>query len=198
MAKQNTHPKVDEQFARKGPWEKELSLLRKIALDSPLTEEFKWYQPCYTYEGNNVLILGGFKDFCTMSFFKGALLKDPEGILEKAGENTRSARIVRITDAKQVSKLAPVLKKYILEAVALEKSGTKFDFESTRTTEIPKEVAELFRKDKALGAAFKALTPGRPRGYLIFFQAARQTATRVARVEKYREKIMAGKGMQDR
>nr|MBP7437287.1 DUF1801 domain-containing protein [Bacteroidia bacterium] len=80
MAKQNTHPKVDEQFARKGPWERELSLLRKIALDSPLTEEFKWYQPCYTYEGNNVLILGGFKDFCTMSFFKGALLKDPEGI----------------------------------------------------------------------------------------------------------------------
>jgi uncharacterized protein YdeI (YjbR/CyaY-like superfamily) len=197
MAKNQKHPKVDELFSRKGPWEKELSLLRKIALDSPLTEEFKWYQPCYTYEGNNVLILGGFKEFCTMSFFKGALLKDPEGILEKAGENTRSARIVRITDAKQVAKLAPTLRKYILEAVAVEKSGKKFDFESTRTTEIPQEVAELFRKDKTLGAAFKALTPGRRRGYLIFFNAAKQSATRIARVEKCREKILAGKGMQD-
>jgi uncharacterized protein YdeI (YjbR/CyaY-like superfamily) len=198
MASRITHPKVDELFTRKGPWEKELNMLRKIALDSPLTEEFKWYQPCYTYEGKNVLILGGFKEFCTMSFFKGALLKDPEGILEKAGENTRSARIVRITDAKQVSKLAPILKQYILEAVALEKSGTKFDFESTRTTETPPEVKGLFRKDKALGAAFRALTPGRQRGYLIYFSAAKQPATRLARVEKYRRKIMAGKGMQDR
>lgn len=188
---------VTEMLSRSDQWKKEMLALRKICLSTELTEEFKWKQPVYTFNDKNVCIIGSFKDFCTLSFFKGALLKDPEDMLEKAGENTRSARIVKITGIEQVKKRESILKKYISEAIRLEKDGKEFDFSKNREMDIPKELKQLFNTDKEFQKAFESLTPGRKRGYLIFFNGAKQTFTITNRIEKYREKIMQGKGMND-
>lgn len=188
---------VTEKLNKPDPWKDEMLALRKICLATELNEEFKWKQPCYTYNDKNVCIIGSFKDFCTLSFFKGALLKDPVGILEKAGENTRSARIVKIAAMDEINNLEADLKKYIKEAIQLEKEGKDFDFSKNREIALPKELKEIFKTDKEFRTAFDTLTSGRKRGYLIFFNGSKQSSTIINRIEKYREKIMKGKGMND-
>ena len=192
------NPELDRFFTTAKNWQAEMSELRKIVVGCGLEEERKWYQPCYTLEGKNIAIISSFKDYCIVGLFKGALLKDPQGILVRAGQNTQSGRQIRFTSVSEIRKLAPVIKSYLKEAIALEKSGAKIEYKKTDAYPVPDELTVLFRKSAAFKKAFEALTPGRQRGYLLFFSAAKQSTTRTARIEKYRSLIMAGKGMMDR
>jgi uncharacterized protein YdeI (YjbR/CyaY-like superfamily) len=178
-------------------WAKELQLLRAILLDCGLVEESKWGMPCYTHGGSNVLMLAAFKDFCSVSFFKGALLQDEAGILGKAGENTQAARLVRFTNVQDVAARAEILRNYIFEAIEIEKAGLKVEFKQPEEFDIPEEFLNRMEQMPALKEAFYALTPGRRRGYLIHFSGARQTKTRAARIEKCIPAILSGKGMND-
>ena len=178
-------------------WRIELELLREILLKTPLSEEVKWGNPCYTVEGRNVLMIGAFKDSCVLSFFKGALLKDPHKILEKPGENSRTFRLFRFTEADQIKKLKSQIREYILEAIELEKSGARIEYGKEKLS-LPTELNEAFKKDAKLKAAFEQLTPGRQRGYQIFISAAKQSTTRNSRIEKCRKNILAGKGFDGR
>jgi uncharacterized protein YdeI (YjbR/CyaY-like superfamily) len=191
------NPSVDGFIRKSQPWQEELKQLRAILLDSPLTEEVKWRAPCYTFEGHNVAFIGGFKDNCVLSFIKGALLKDPKGLLTKPGENTQSARVIRFTSLQEIIDLKPTLKAYILEAIELEKSGAKVDFKEKTQLVFPEELQKKFDQDTAFEAAFAALTPGRQRAYNLYFTAPKQSKTRESRVEKYRQQILDGKGMND-
>lgn len=191
------NPKVDFFFNKAKQWKEELELLRQIALDCQLTEELKWGCPCYTYENSNIVLIHAFKEYCAYLFFKGALLKDPKGILIQQTENVQSARQVRFTSASEIKKLAPALKKYIFEAVEVEESGVKVEMKKTADFPVPEEFQSKLDKMPALKKAFEALTPGRQRGYLFHFNSAKQSKTREARVEKYVEQILAGKGLED-
>jgi uncharacterized protein YdeI (YjbR/CyaY-like superfamily) len=191
------HPEVDTFLRTTKQWQDELAELRSVVLETALLEEWKWRQPCYTFEGNNVVILGGFKDHCVLSFFKGALLKDPKGILEKPGENTRAARVVPFTSVAEVKKLAKVLRAYIAEAIEIEKAGLKVDFEEGREVELPAELVAVMDERADFEKAFNALTPGRQRAYLLHFNSAKQSATRTARIEKCMPRIFDGKGLND-
>jgi uncharacterized protein YdeI (YjbR/CyaY-like superfamily) len=190
-------PKVDGFLRKSKQWQEELQALRQILLDSPLSEEVKWRVPCYTFEGSNVVILGRFKESSVLSFVKGALLKDPKKILVKPGENTQSARVVRFTDVREIAKLEPVLRAYIREAIELEKSGAKVTFKKITEFAIPVEFQSKLDAMPALKTAFDALTPGRQRGYLLHFSAAKQSQTRASRVEKCVKRILGGKGLDD-
>lgn len=189
--------KVDEFLLKTTQWHEELIVLRNILLQCQLTEEFKWKQPCYTYKNSNIAILGKFKDSCVLSFFKGALLNDAESILVKTGENTQSARIIRFTNTEEIVKLEPVLKSYIFEAIEIEKVGLKVDFKKDSELIFPQELYQHFEKFPNFKKAFYALTPGRQRGYNLFFSAAKQSATKTARIEKYFDRILDGKGIND-
>jgi uncharacterized protein YdeI (YjbR/CyaY-like superfamily) len=178
-------------------WRTELEMLRDILLKTPLVEDLKWGNPCYTFEGRNVLMIGAFKESCVMSFFKGALLKDPYNIMEKPGENSRTFKLFRFTEAAQIKKLKSQIKEYILEAIDLEKSGAKIEY-SKEKSPLPAELKEVFKKDAVLKEAFGKLTPGRQRGYVIFISGAKQSATRLSRIEKCRKNILAGKGFDGR
>lgn len=191
------NPRVDQFISKCTQWRAELTALRAILLASPLDEELKWYQPVYTVGGANVVIISGFKKYCVLSFFKGALLKDPKKILTKPGENTRGARTVRFTSVEEINNLAPTLRRYIKEAIELERAGSKVDFTENREPVIPDDVIKKLRSMKGLQAAFEALTPGRRREYLLHFCAAKQAATRAARIEKAAPQILKGKGMRD-
>lgn len=197
----STNPQVDEYFRQANQWQEELHELRAIALDSALngdlTEELKWRAPCYTHGGSNIAMIGGFKDYCCLSFFKGALLKDPKGILVKQGENSRSARIVKFTSAKEVTKLAATLKRYLREAIEVEKAGLKVEPAAAEELDIPAELEAAWDDDHVFEKAFKSLTPGRQRAYVMHFAAAKQSKTRTARIDSYRERILDGKGMND-
>ena len=194
-----TDPHVDAHLTKDRPWRRELLELRRIALEAGLTEEFKWYQPCYTHAGGNVLILGSFKTFCTAGFFKGVLLDDPGGLLTAAGANTRSARIVRITSVEQVLEREAALRKLIAQAMRLEEKGVQVDFAQDRdATPVPPELEEALAEDPELKLAFEALTPGRRRAYLIHFNGAKKPETRLARISKCRDRILAGKGWNER
>lgn len=177
-------------------WPEELEKLRMIVLDCGLTEELKWGVPCYTFQKSNVLIISAFKEYCSLSFFKGALLKDAHRILEKPGENTQAGRLVKFTNVKQIVELEPVLKEYIYEAVEAEKAGLKVNTKKNPEP-IPEELQNKFEDIPALKTAFDALTPGRQRAYILHFSAPKQSKTRVSRIEKYMEKILAGKGLND-
>ena len=190
-------PTVEELIEKSKNWKEELTKLRSIVLDCGLTEEVKWYQPCYSFNGTNLIILGSFKEFCTLSFFKGVLLKDEQKILEFAGENTQSAKIIKFTNVHQVNNLEETLKDYINEMIALEKSGAKVTFKKIEEQKLPEELEEMFNQDKDFENAFKALTPGRQRAYLLHFSSAKQSATRIARIEKVKPQIFAGKGLND-
>ena len=192
------NPQVDSFLENAEQWQEELATLRMIVLDSELIEEVKWNQPCYTFDDNNVVILGGFKESCVLSFFKGALLEDPEEVLVKPGPNTRAARVIRFTNVAQIRKMEPVLKTYIDEAVEVEKQGLTVDFEENRLPDIPEELQRKFDEHPALKTAFDALTPGRQRGYLLYFSDAKQSKTRTSRVEKHMQRILDGKGLHDR
>lgn len=190
-------PTVEELISKSKNWKEELTKLRSIVLSCGLTEEVKWYQPCYSFNGTNLIILGSFKEFCTLSFFKGVLLKDETKILEFAGENTQSAKIVKFTNVQEINKLEATLKDYINEMIALEKSGAKVTFKKIEEQKLPEELEEFFNQDKDFENAFKALTPGRQRAYLLHFSSAKQSTTRIARIEKVKPQIFAGKGLND-
>ena len=178
-------------------WAGELQLLRAILLDCGLAEESKWGMPCYTYGGSNILMLAAFKDFCSVSFFKGALLQDTEGILAKAGENTQAARLIRFTNVQDVTARAELLRIYIFEAIEIEKAGLKVEFKQPDEFDVPEEFLNRMEQMPALKEAFHALTPGRRRGYLMHFSGAKQAKTREARIEKCIPAILSGKGMNE-
>jgi uncharacterized protein YdeI (YjbR/CyaY-like superfamily) len=170
--------------------------VRAILLESGLDEEIKWGKPCFAFEGKNVAIIQPFKGFCALMFFKGALLKDTHGLLRSQGENTQSALRLEFTSEADVKKT--VLKDYVKQAIAVEKSGLKVEFKAKDELELPEELTKILKKDRKLGKAFDALTPGRRRAYVMHFAAAKQPQTRIARIEKLAPKILAGLGMNDR
>lgn len=178
-------------------WQEELVQLRRIVLDCGLTEALKWSVPCYTFQQKNILLVSAFKEFCALSFFKGVLLKDTEDILSKPGENSQSSRLLRFTNVQEVIAQEPIIKAYIHEAIEVEKAGLKVKFKKNPEP-IPEELQQKLDENPALKTAFEALTPGRQRGYILYFSGAKQSKTRAARVEKYTQKILEGKGFHDR
>ena len=192
-----TNPKVDWFFNKPGQWQQEYEKLRKIVLECDLTEELKWGCPCYTFEKRNIVLIHGFKEYCALLFVKGALLKDPKGILIQQTENVQSARQVRFTSAREIVKMKGTLKAYIREAIAAEQSGLKVSLKKTSEFAMPEEFKGKLDEVPALKKAFKALTPGRQRGYLLYFSQPKQSKTRQARVEKSVPQILNGKGLND-
>jgi uncharacterized protein YdeI (YjbR/CyaY-like superfamily) len=191
------HPKVDAYFSKLKKWREELKKLRAIFLDSQLTEELKWAKPCYTFQKSNIAILCGLKESCAVGFLKGALLKDPNGILTQPGENSQSMRWMKFTNLRQIAETAPIVKAYIQEAIEAEKAGLKVTFKKNPEP-IPEELQNKLDKDSALKTAFKALTPGRQRAYILYFSAAKQSKTRESRIGKCIPQILKGKGLNDR
>lgn len=191
------NPKVDWFFNKSGKWQKEFEKLREIILDCDLVEELKWGQPCYTYEKRNIVLMHGFKEYCALLFFKGALLKDPKGILIQQTENVQAARQIRFTSLQEIVKMKTVLKKYIYEAIEVEESGVKVSYKKTTDFKIPEEFQIKLDKKPALKKAFYGLTPGRQRAYIFHFSSAKQSKTREARVEKYEKQILEGRGLDD-
>jgi len=193
-----TNPKVDAFLTRRGgKWQAEFEKLRKIILECPLTEDLKWGAPCYTFENRNVVLMHGFKEYCGLLFFKGALLRDPEGILIRQTETVQSARQIRFTSVREIVKLKTILKAYILEAIEVERAGLKVNFKKTAEFSVAEEFQNKLDKSPALKRAFNALTPGRQRAYLLHFSSAKLAKTREARVEKWTPQILKGKGMDD-
>ncbi len=178
-------------------WREELKQLRLIILECGLIEELKWGVPCYTFEKSNILVMAAFKDYCSVSFFKGVLIEDDKSVLVKPGENSQSARLIRFTSVQQVLDLELTLKDYIQKAIEVEKAGLKVSFKDPSEQDIPVEFEQKLDELPALKAAFKALTPGRQRGYLLHFSGAKQSKTRASRIEKYIPKILEGKGFHD-
>jgi uncharacterized protein YdeI (YjbR/CyaY-like superfamily) len=192
-----TNPKVDFFFNKAEKWREEYEKLRMIILDCGLTEELKWGNPCYSFNGSNIVLIHGFKEYCALLFFKGALLNDANGILIQQTENVQSPRQVRFTSLLQITELEPVLKAYIYEAIEVEKAGLKVTLKKTSEFPMPDEFQSKLDHIPALKTAFEALTPGRQRAYLLHFSAPKQSKTREARIEKYMPQIMAGKGLND-
>lgn len=178
-------------------WQQELTELRNLLLDCGLTEDFKWKHPCYTVKGKNIVILQGFKDYCALLFTKGALLKDPEHILERQTENTQSARQLRFKGIQEIEESVSVIKKYVLEAVANEASGLKIPLIKVSDLEFPDELAQKYMENPTFKSAFESLTPGRQKGYLLHFNQTKKSTTRIARIEKYTSRILDGKGLHD-
>jgi len=191
------NPKVDKFLKEAGQWQEEFAKLRTIILDCGLTEELKWGKPCYTFQNGNVVLIHGFKEYCAILFMKGALLKDPRGILIQQTENVQAARQARFTHVREISRLEPVLKAYIKEAIAVEKAGMEVTYKKTSEFKMPDEFRKRLNEMPALKTAFEALTPGRQRGYLLYFSAAKQAKTREARVEKCMDLIFDGIGLND-
>lgn len=179
-------------------WREALEILRMLVLDCGLTEALKWGVPCYLYEKNNVLVLAAFKEYCSVSFFKGSLLADAHGVLTVPGEHSRAARQFRFTDIQAIVDVEPILRAYIAEAIEIEKAGRKVDFTQDEEQIFPEELLHRLESDPDLKTAFEALTPGRRRGYMIYFSQPKQSATRVSRIEKAIPQIYAGKGWNDR
>ncbi|WP_291914446.1 YdeI family protein [Chitinophaga sp. CB10] len=191
------NPKVDAFIDRADKWQKEFETLRSIMLDCPLEEELKWGVPCYAYHGKNVVLIHGFKDYCAILFHKGSLMADPEGVLIQQTENVQAARQMRFTSLKEIVKLKAVIKAYVYEAIEIEKAGLEVKFKKATEYPVPEEFQQELDTRPGLKKAFEALTPGRQRGYLLYFAAAKQAKTRAARVEKYLDHILAGKGLDD-
>lgn len=190
------NPKVDFYFKDK-KWQEELEQLRTIALDCQLTEELKWGTPCYTHQKKNIVLIHDFKEYCAFLFFKGALLKDTEGILIQQSENVQAARQIRFTNLKEIVEQKSILKAYIYEAIEIEKAGLKVELKKTADFPVSIEFQKKLDEDSKLKEAFEALTPGRQRGYLLHFSQPKQAQTREARVEKAIPNILNGKGLND-
>ena len=193
----NMNPKVDWFFAKDTKWQKEYEKLRTIILDCGLIEELKWGCPCYTFENTNIVLIHGFKEYCALLFFKGALLNDPNGILIQQTKNVQSARQIRFTNAKEIVKMEKILKAYVYEAIEVERAGLQVKLKKTKDFKIPEEFQSKLNKMPALKTAFDKLTPGRQRAYIFYFSQAKQSKTREARVEKYLKQILKGKGLDD-
>tara|TARA_R110002126_G_C10246195_1_gene481554 strand:+ start:52 stop:636 length:585 start_codon:yes stop_codon:yes gene_type:complete len=192
------NPKVVDRFLdRAKKWQQEMKLLREICLDCGLTEEFKWMHPCYTFQGKNVVLIHGFKEYCALLFHKGVLLKDTNNILIQQTENVQSARQIRFTSLQEIIDLKSTIKAYIFEAMEVEKAGLEVPMKKTSEFKMPDEFKVPLDNDPDLKAAFQGLTPGRQRGYLLYFSQAKQSTTRTSRVEKYIPKILQGKGLND-
>jgi uncharacterized protein YdeI (YjbR/CyaY-like superfamily) len=191
------NPRVDFFFTKERKWQKEFSALRMIILDCGLTEDLKWGQACYAWGKRNIVLIHGFKEYCALLFFKGALLNDPKGILIQQTENVQSARQVRFTNVKEIVKLEPTLKAYIHEAIEVEKAGMKVKLKKTKDFNVPEEFQNKLNKLPALKRAFEELTPGRQRAYIFHFSQPKLSKTREARVEKYMKQILEGKGLDD-
>jgi uncharacterized protein YdeI (YjbR/CyaY-like superfamily) len=191
------NPHVDIYLSKEQKWREELEQLRTIILDCQLTEEFKWGAPCYTFQKSNIVFIRGFKEYCALLFFKGALLNDANGILIKPGEDTQAGRQIRFTNAREIVEMEPILKAYIYEAIEVEKAGLKVDFKKTTEFIIPEEFQKKLDEIPALKTAFDALTPGRQRAYILYFSQPKQSKTRESRVEKYMQQILNGKGLND-
>ena len=189
--------KVDFFFEQAGQWRAEFEQLRTIALDCDLTEELKWGNPCYTLEGSNIVLMHGFKEYCALLFFKGALLQDPEGILVQQTKNVQATRQIRFTNVEDIVEMEPILRAYIRQAIEVEKAGLKVEFKATAEFAMPEEFQSKLDDIPALKAAFEALTPGRQRAYLLHFSSAKQAKTREARIEKAMPQILDGKGLND-
>ncbi len=190
------NPEVDAYIKRSGKWRAEMTGLRPVLLHCGLTEEIKWGKPCYSHEGRNIVILQEMKDFLALMFFKGALLEDPDGVLEEQGPNSRSARRIRFTSAEDVARLAHTVQEYVGEAIDVEEAGLEVG--PAPEPVLVEELRHRLDEDPAFKAAFEALTPGRQREYNLHFGDAKQAATRAARVDKQAQRILGGKGLRDR
>lgn len=197
MINNHMNPKVDFYFNKEKKWQEELERLRTIVLDCGLTEELKWGSPCYTYQSDNIVLLHVFKEYCAVLFFKGALLNDREGILIEQSKNTQATRQIRFRNVLEIVEIESTLKTYIHEAVEVEKAGLKVTFKTTGEFQVAPEFQSKLDMIPALKAAFETLTPGRQRGYLLYFSAAKQSKTRESRIEKYMPQILNGKGLDD-
>jgi uncharacterized protein YdeI (YjbR/CyaY-like superfamily) len=193
----NTNPKVEFYFRKAKQWQEEFEKLRDIVLDRGLSEDLKWGCPCYTFEKTNVVLIHGFKDYCALLFFKGALLKDPKGILIQQTENVQATRQIRFTSAREIVKMKSVLKAYVKAAIEVEKAGLKVNLKKTSEFKMPAEFKNKLDQSPALKRAFAALTPGRQRGYLLYFDQPKQSKTREARIEKCTQQILKGRGLND-
>jgi len=193
----NMNSDVDWFFDKDTKWKKEYEQLRMIVLNCGLNEELKWGCPCYTFENRNVVLIHGFKEYCALLFFKGALLSDANNILIQQTENVQSARQIRFTDLKEIVKMEKILKAYIYEAIEVEKAGLQVKLKKTSDFKMPEEFQKKLNKNAALKKAFDALTPGRQRAYIFYFSQPKQSKTREARIEKYMQQILEGKGLDD-
>ncbi len=191
------NPKVDKFLTTAKKWQPEMAKLRNILLSSGLTEELKWGKPCYTFQDSNVVIIQGFKEYCALLFCKGTLLKDAKGILIQQTENVQAARQIRFTDIREIADMEPMVKAYVYEAIEVEKAGLEIIYKKPSEFSIPEELQNKFHKKPALKAAFNALTPGRQRGYLLYFSGAKQSKTRETRIDKCMPQILKGKGLND-
>ena len=192
-----TNPKVDFYFIKAKKWQKEYLLLRSLVLECGLIEELKWGCPCYTFNKTNIVLIHGFKDYCALLFFKGALLNDAKAILVQQTENVQAARQLRFTGVKEIVKMKTLLKTYVYEAIEVEKAGLKVELKKTAEFKMPEEFQKALNKNPALKTAFTTLTPGRQRAYLLHFSSAKQSATREARIEKCKKQILEGRGLND-
>jgi len=191
------NPKVDFYFSKTIKWQKEIKKLRIILLDCGLTEALKWGVPCYTFQKRNIVLIHGFKEYCALLFFKGALLNNANGILIQQTENVQAARQIRFTNVREIVKMETVVKAYIYEAIEVEKAGLKVSFKKTTEFKIPEEFQNKLDEIPDLKTAFDALTPGRQRAYIYYFSAPKQSKTRESRVEKCLQQILNGKGLND-
>ena len=197
MTKIKTNPKVDDFISKAKTWQEEYVALRNIALDCGLTEDYKWMHPCYTLDNKNVVLIHGFKNYCALLFHKGALLKDPKGILIQQTENVQAARQIRFTSVQEIMAMESDIKAYIQQAIEVEKAGLVVALKTNDDYDMPEELQAKFEELPALKLAFEALTPGRQRAYIFYFSQAKQAKTRVSRIEKYTQQILDGKGLND-
>lgn len=197
MTKSKMNSQVDFYFNKTTKWQEEIRKLRRIVLACQLTEELKWGVPCYTFQERNIVLIQVFKEYCALLFFKGALLKDPDGILVQQTKQVQAARQLRFTNVREIAKLQAVVKAYIYEAVEVEKAGLKVKLKKTAEFPMPEEFQTKLAEMPALKKAFLALTPGRQRAYLLYFSAPKQAKTRESRIEKYKQRILKGQGLND-
>jgi len=191
------NPELDFFFIKDGKWQDAYKQLRMIVHDCGLSEELKWGKPCYTYKQTNIVLIHGFKEYCALLFHKGALLNDTNGILVQQTENIQAARQIRFTNVEEIAGMEATLKAYIFEAIEVERSGLKIDFKKTREYKVPEEFEEMLNEIPELKTAFESLTPGRQRGYILYFSQPKQSKTRISRIEKCMEQILNGKGLND-
>lgn len=196
-SKSSEHPDVKQYLKNATQWHEEITELRALLIETDLDEDFKWSKPCYTFEGSNIAIIQPFKSALALMFFKGTLLKDPKGVLKDNGPNSRSARRLEFTSLQDIAKAKATIRAYIKEAIDIEKSGQKVE-PSQSAEALPDELQKLFKAKPTFKKAFEGLTPGRQRAYLLHFSSAKQSATRLARIEKCMPRIMKGLGLSDR
>ena len=197
MESGTTLSNLDAFFQKSARWSEPLTLLRELLLFGGLVEEFKWGKPCYSCNGKNTILLFVFKESCAIGFMKGALLKDPAHILARPGEHSQAMRMVKFTSSDEVKKQASILRAYISEAVANEEAGLEIPFQPVEQETVPEEFQAVLDENPSIEEAFRSLTPGRQRAYLLYFSDAKQSKTRIARIEKFLPRILERKGLQD-